>query len=72
MTQYGNRKSKTLKHPLKIGTNDASFPQPYVETHCIDVSSSPGVIVLGLVTTSVLIGPNWKTETSVKVLIIYG
>ena len=45
--------SETLIHPIKIGTNGASFRQPYVETDYTDVSSSAGVIVPGRVTTSI-------------------
>ena len=51
--------SKTLIHQLKIGPNGATFRQPYVETHCIDVSSGPGVIVPDLVTMSIDVCANW-------------
>ena len=66
---WKRKKPKRLIHVLKIGTNGASFRQPYVKTHCMDISSRPGVMVIvpGLAMTSIDVCANW-TKASVKVL----
>ena len=59
---YGNWKIHNTHTPAQNWYKWRIIQQPYVETHCIDVSLSPEAIVPGLVMTSIDVCANWTMQ----------